>query len=56
MAVNSCALLVLLNLAAHADSIIVNPNDPSDANKNLNGGGNTNLEKYLNSITGEYSL
>jgi hypothetical protein len=28
----------------------LNPNDPSDANKDLNGGGYTNLEKYLNGI------
>jgi hypothetical protein len=34
----------------------LNPNDPSDANKDLNGDGYTNLEKYLNSLTGEYSL
>ncbi|HXT12167.1 MAG TPA: thrombospondin type 3 repeat-containing protein [Candidatus Angelobacter sp.] len=34
----------------------LNPNDPSDANKDLNGDGYTNLEKYLNSLIGEYSL
>ncbi|HWC59600.1 MAG TPA: thrombospondin type 3 repeat-containing protein [Verrucomicrobiae bacterium] len=34
----------------------LNPNDASDANKNLNGDGYTNLEKYLNSLVGEYSL
>jgi len=34
----------------------LNPNDPSDANKDLNGDGYTNLEKYLNSLVGEYSL
>jgi hypothetical protein len=28
----------------------LNPNDPSDANKDLNGDGYTNLEKYLNGI------
>ena len=34
----------------------LNPNDMSDANKDLNGDGYTNLEKYLNSLVGEYSL
>lgn len=34
----------------------LNPNDPSDANQDLNGDGYTNLEKYLNSIVGEYSF
>ena len=34
----------------------LNPNDPSDANKDLNGDGYTNLEKYLNSLVGEYSV
>lgn len=34
----------------------LNPNDPNDANKDLNGDGYTNLEKYLNSLVGEYSL
>jgi hypothetical protein len=34
----------------------LNPNDPADANKDLNGDGYTNLEKYLNSLVGEYSL
>jgi len=34
----------------------LNPNDPSDANKDLNGDGYTNLEKYLNSLVGDYSL
>ena len=34
----------------------LNPNDPSDANKDLNGDGYSNLEKYLNSLVGEYSL
>ena len=33
----------------------LNPSDPSDANKDLNGDGYTNLEKYLNSLVGEYS-
>ena len=28
----------------------LNPNDPSDANKDLNGDGYTNIEKYLNGI------
>jgi hypothetical protein len=34
----------------------LNPHDPSDANGDLNGDGYTNLEKYLNSLVGEYSL
>ncbi|MEI6193756.1 MAG: hypothetical protein WCS42_05440, partial [Verrucomicrobiota bacterium] len=34
----------------------LNPNDSSDANKDLNGDGYTNLEKYLNSLVGEYSV
>lgn len=34
----------------------LNPNDPADANQDLNGDGYTNLEKYLNSLVGEYSL
>ncbi|HEY3761666.1 MAG TPA: thrombospondin type 3 repeat-containing protein [Verrucomicrobiae bacterium] len=34
----------------------LNPNDPSDANKDLNGDGYTNLEKYLNWLVGEYSM
>jgi hypothetical protein len=34
----------------------LNPNDASDASKDLNGDGYTNLEKYLNSLVGEYSL
>jgi len=34
----------------------LNPHDPSDGNKDLNGDGYTNLEKYLNSLVGEYSL
>jgi len=32
----------------------LNPNDPADANGDYNGDGYTNLEKYLNSLTGEY--
>ena len=34
----------------------LNPNDPSDANEDFNGDGYTNLEKYLNSLVGEYSM
>jgi hypothetical protein len=34
----------------------LNPNDAADANRDLNGDGYTNLEKYLNSLVGEYSL
>jgi hypothetical protein len=34
----------------------LNPEDAADANKDLNGDGYTNLEKYLNSLVGEYSL
>lgn len=34
----------------------LNPNDPSDGNKDLNGDGYTNLEKYLNELVGEYSV
>jgi hypothetical protein len=34
----------------------LNPNDASDANRDSNGDGYTNLEKYLNSLVGEYSL
>jgi hypothetical protein len=34
----------------------LNPNEASDANKDLNGDGYTNLEKYLNSLVGEYSV
>ena len=33
----------------------LNPNAASDANKDFNGDGYTNLEKYLNSLVGEYS-
>jgi hypothetical protein len=32
----------------------LNPKDPADAVKDLNGDGYTNLEKYLNSLVGEY--
>ena len=32
----------------------LNPNDAGDGNKDLNGDGYTNLEKYLNSLVGEY--
>jgi len=34
----------------------LNPKDASDGNKDLNGDGYTNLEKYLNSLVGEYTL
>ncbi len=34
----------------------LNPGDPQDANGDLNGDGYTNLEKYLNSLVGEYTL
>lgn len=34
----------------------LNPDDVSDANGDLNHDGYTNLEKYLNSLTGEYAL
>jgi hypothetical protein len=34
----------------------LNPNDPADGNGDLNGDGYTNLEKYLNSLVGEYSM
>jgi len=34
----------------------LNPEEVSDANGDLNHDGYTNLEKYLNSLTGEYSL
>jgi hypothetical protein len=33
----------------------LNPHDPNDANQDSNGDGYTNLEKYLNSLVGEYS-
>nr|MCR4918599.1 polysaccharide lyase [Prevotella sp.] len=28
----------------------LNPNDPADANKDMNGDGYTNIEKYINAI------
>ncbi len=34
----------------------LNPNDPSDANADSTGDGYTNLEKYLNSLVGEYTI
>jgi hypothetical protein len=34
----------------------LDPKDPADGTKDLNGDGFTNLEKYLNSIVGEYSM
>jgi hypothetical protein len=34
----------------------LNPNDPNDADGDCNGDGYTNLEKYLNSLVGEYSM
>ena len=34
----------------------LNLNDPDDADKDSNNDGYTNLEKYLNSLTGEYTL
>jgi hypothetical protein len=34
----------------------LNPNDPNDANADSNHDGYTNLEKYLNSMVGEYSF
>ena len=34
----------------------LDPNDPADGNLDLNGDGYTNLEKYLNSLVGEYSV
>jgi len=34
----------------------LNPNNAADANQDLNGDGYTNLEKYLNSLVGEYSF
>jgi hypothetical protein len=33
----------------------LNPNDPSDASRDSDGRGHTNLETYLNSLVGEYS-
>jgi hypothetical protein len=34
----------------------LNPNDPNDANEDSNGDGYSNLEKYLNSLVGEYTV
>ena len=34
----------------------LNLKDANDRNKDLNGDGYTNLEKYLNSLVGEYTL
>ena len=34
----------------------LNPNDARDANRDWNGDGYTNLEKYLNGLVGEYSV
>jgi len=34
----------------------LNPKDPADGNADLNGDGYTNLEKYLNSLVGEYTV
>jgi hypothetical protein len=34
----------------------LNPKDATDGNKDLNGDGYTNLEKYLNALVGEYVL
>ncbi len=34
----------------------LNPNDAADANRDLNQDGYTNLEKYLNSLIGEYTV
>jgi len=34
----------------------LSPTDSTDGNKDLNGDGYTNLEKYLNSLVGEYEL
>lgn len=34
----------------------LNPQDPSDGNKDLNGDGYTNIEKYLNNLVGEYAI
>lgn len=34
----------------------LNPKDPADGNADLNGDGYTNLEKYLNSLVGEYKV
>jgi hypothetical protein len=34
----------------------LDPADPADGNKDLNGDGYTNLEKYINSLVGEYQM
>jgi hypothetical protein len=34
----------------------LNPADAGDGNRDMTGDGYTNLEKYLNSLVGEYSL
>jgi hypothetical protein len=34
----------------------LNPTDATDSNKDLTGDGYTNLEKYLNSLVGEYQM
>ena len=34
----------------------LNPKDPADGNKDSNGDGYTNLEKYLNNLVGEYKM
>ena len=34
----------------------LNPKDTADGNKDLNGDGYTNLEKYLNNLVGEYQM
>ena len=34
----------------------LNPKDSADGNKDLNGDGYTNLEKYLNNLVGEYQM
>lgn len=34
----------------------LNPKDAADGNKDLNGDGYTNLEKYLNNLVGEYKM
>jgi len=34
----------------------LNSHDPNDANGDINGDGYTNLEKYINSLVGEYTV
>ena len=34
----------------------LNPKDATDGNKDLNGDGYTNLEKYINNLVGEYPM